>query len=103
MPFLLFFTYQINILSILTNIIVSPWVGVLTLASMGKAIVPNWDIREYPIQWMLALAQWTATHGLYIVVDRIRFAAVLVLLAIAYFIYSMYRHDVISSEVEKSL
>lgn len=81
----------------------SPWVGILTLASIGKALIPSWDVRAHPIQWMLDLAQRTAVHGVYIVVDRLRFAALLIVLAIGYFIYSMSHHDVISSEVEKSL
>lgn len=102
MPFLLFFTYQINILGVLTNIIMSPRVGILTLASIGKSLVPSWHIRQYPIQWMLDLAQWTAVHGVYIVVDRLRFAALLVLLAIVYFIYSMSYHDINSNE-ERSI
>jgi ComEC/Rec2-related protein len=101
MPFLLFFTYQINILSILTNIIMSPWVGILTLAPIGKALIPSWDVRSYPIQWMLHLAQWTAIHGIYIVVDRLRFAALLIVLAIGYFIYSMRHHS--NPEVDSRL
>lgn len=90
MPFLLFFTYQINLLSILTNILISPRVGVLTLASIAKAILPNRSIRSYPIQRMLDISQWTAVHGIYVVVDKLWFASVLVFLAIAYLIYTMH-------------
>lgn len=99
MPFLLFFTYRINLLSILTNIIISPRVWLLTIASIGKSIVPHWIWRDYPVQWMLYISKWTSIHGVYIVVDKRRFAGILVFLAIGYFIYTMYNY----SQPDKSM